>query len=53
MVTITFHISEEQCYPFSKQGSCYVATRWDENPKFIDATAILGLYSTVCNSALN
>lgn len=53
MVTIVFHISEEQCYPFSKQGSRYMAAWWDENPKFIDATAILGLYSTVCNSALN
>lgn len=45
MVTVTFHIYEEQCYHFSKQGSCYMAALWDEDPRFMDATGMLALYS--------
>lgn len=47
MVTITFHIYEEQRCHFSKQGSSCMAALWDEDPRFMDATGMLGLYSTV------
>lgn len=47
MVTIIFHICEEQCDHFSKQVSCYMAAVWDEEPSFMDASGMLGLYSTV------
>lgn len=47
MVTITFHIYEEQLYHFGKQGSCCMAALWDEDPRFMDAAGMLGLYSTV------